>query len=410
MNISIVDFSTRYNVGKAGDHNANTIDVTIPAELLALNPDYYVLHFLTADYQSISTGNLTAVDGVISTPIWNELTVAGILKMRVGAYDYTGAELTTAGYSAVCLLAVGEGIPDGIDGNTEYQGLMSDLQEALTAVEGATTDAETATGEAVTAKNNAELATTAANTAAQAATPLIVNTNTNLPTTAADGKEVIAREISQTFPWVLKNIDSTLGYGTPVLVSAQQKGVYIKKTPPKPDFTALGISPQALISGWSTVFGNVAPYKLSGSTNYLHWHTGMHVDLYNMFFLPAGLFVLVDILVFADLMWDCGNPDGEDGRIKYFYIWETLPADPEDPESVPHQAGWHEVTEWDEDNNISNLIDIPEMPDIRMSCSARFEDNATGLKTAEYFATVCNDRPFTYRRYLRDNGTWVLLN
>ena len=66
--------------------------------------------------------------------------------------------------------------------------------------------------------------------------------------------------------------------------------------------------------------------------------------------------------------------------------------------------------EWDDDNNISDLIAISKMPDIRMSCSAAFEDNVTGHKTAEYFATVCNDRPFTYRKYLRDNGAWILLN
>ena len=241
---------------------------------------------------------------------------------------------------------------------------------------------------------------------------IVSDTNDDLPESADNGTECIAREISQTYPWLLKNIDSILGMDNPTLVSAQQKGVYIKKTPPKPDFTALGISPQVLISKWSTVFGNLKSYKLGNDNSYelyRHWHTGMHVDLYDMFFSPAGLFVPVDILGFNDLMWDWGNPDGEDGRIKYFYIWDTIPADPEDPESEAILPGWYEVTGWDEDNNISDLIAITEMPDIRMSCSVHFEDNATGLKTAEYFSTICNDRPFTYRRYLRDNGEWILL-
>ena len=237
--------------------------------------------------------------------------------------------------------------------------------------------------------------------------PIIVDEFDDLPDDLPDGTRAIAREIDQTFPWLLQNIDSILSRDTYVLVSAQQKGVYIKKTPPKPDFTAMGISPQALISGWSTVFGNVLPYKLGDNDQYLHGHTGMHVDLYDMFFYPAGFFIPVDILLFNDLMWDWGNPDGEDGRIKYFYIWDTIPADQEDPESEAILPGWHEVTGWDEDNNISDLIAIPEMPDIRMSCSAHFEDNATGLKTAEYFATICNDNSFLYRSFVFDNGEWI---
>ena len=376
--LEITDLTVSYAAANAGDHNV-PIAVTVPAELVDLNPDYYILHFLTADYQSISSSNLTAVDGVVSFALTDELTVAGLLKMRIGAYDMTGLELTTAGYSDVCTLIIGNGIPDGITGNTEYQGLMAELQTALAA--------------------------------AAAATPLIVNTNGDLPTTAADGKEVIVREIDQTFPWNLKNIDSILGYETPVLVSAQQKGVCIKKTPPKPDFTALGISPQVLISTWSTVFGNIKPYRLGSGAPYIHWHTGMHVDLYDMYFFPAGFFIPIDMLAFNDLMWDWGNPDSSEGRIKYFYIWDTAPVDPENPESDKLLPGWYEATAWDEeDNNITVFIAIPEMPDIRMSCSAAFEDNAAGLKAAEYFATVCNDRPFTNRRYLRDCGQWILLN
>ena len=240
---------------------------------------------------------------------------------------------------------------------------------------------------------------------------IIVDTLDDLPTTAPNGTRAIVREIDQTFPWLLKNIDSTLGFETPTLVSAQQKGVYIKKTPPKPDFTALGISPQVLISTWSTVFGNIKPYRLGSGAPYIHWHTGMHVDLYDMYFFPAGFFIPIDMLAFNDLMWDWGNPDSSEGRIKYFYIWDTAPVDPENPESDKLLPGWYEATAWDEeDNNITVFIAIPEMPDIRMSCSAAFEDNAAGLKAAEYFATVCSDEPFTYRKYLRDNGQWVLLN